>query len=85
MLQIWACFKKCRLVKCQKRPAFHGGLTETKEEAEVPVWPCNRTDCTCESSEGEELLPVMPGFFEVGMVEGTAFPGHSLLLGQIGH
>ncbi|XP_041338976.1 collagen alpha-1(I) chain-like [Pyrgilauda ruficollis] len=65
MLRIWACLKKCRLVKCQKRPAFHGGLTETKEEAEVHVWPCNKTDCTCESSEGEELLPVMPGFFEV--------------------
>lgn len=52
MLQIWACFKKCRLGKCQKRSAFRGGLTETKEEAAVHVWPCNKTDCTCESSGG---------------------------------
>lgn len=35
--------------------------------------------------EGEELLPAMPGFFEIGVVEGTAFPGPSLLLCQIGH
>lgn len=35
--------------------------------------------------KGEELLPVMSGLFEVGVVEGTAFPGHSLLFCQIGH
>lgn len=35
--------------------------------------------------KGEELLPVVPGFFEVEVVEGTAFPGHSLLFCQIGH
>ncbi|XP_064285347.1 basic proline-rich protein-like [Passer domesticus] len=85
MLGIWSCLKKCRLLKCQKRPAFHGGLTETEEEAEVHVWPCTKTDCTCESSEEEELLPVMPGFLEVGVVEGTAFASHSLLFCQIGH
>lgn len=69
MLQTWACFKKNADLSSARRD--HGGLTETKEEAEVRVWPCSKTDCTCECSEGEELLPVMPGFFEVGVVEGT--------------
>lgn len=32
--------------------------------------------------KGEELLPVTPGFFAAGVAEGTAFPGHSLLLGH---
>lgn len=35
--------------------------------------------------KGEELLPVMPGFFEVGVIEGTVSPSQLLLLCQIGH
>lgn len=83
MLQIWACFEKCRLVKCQKRSAFHDELTETKEEAEFGL--ATRQSAPVRALKGEELLPVTPGFFAAGVAEGTAFPGHSLLLCQIGH
>lgn len=66
MLQIWACFKKCRLVKCQKRSAF---CERRKRKERFSFGLATRQTAPVRALKVEELLPVMPGFFEAGVVE----------------
>lgn len=69
MLQIWAPFKRWRLVKCQNKIYFSWWTQQTKEEAAVYIGLCKVAGSVPLSAlNEEELLPVITGFFTAGML-----------------